>query len=567
MGADNVLVQGAYYAAGGGVDTNWKNAWNTALVDSFNTALKIFSPAIQEKAQVANAWAKEQLGDAANSGINNRTMRELESTYRLKKINFMFAGPAEQTAIIGELFQDKKELQSLKTLQNKTAIKIGDAENGFAEHTEFLGGPVIESITKGLSSTPKRNKDGKLGIMVWNQDTGGEEFKTFTEVDTILETFSRDANTTAKVNGLLDESTQQSLSLPFNSNFYDYNSNYRSIHNNLVKNGDLETLNEYENAPGRVFKNDFIEMLRNNEYERLGITVDGSSMSSFLGLKKRDKKRLQRRIDKLDPNTDGDSNKISEADAEAIYQAMKKDKRMNQQYLSTYLTNMSEQRWMNARWGRSDAPSGEEVNNEANKQMGIYTDHDSVWDYKIENGKWLTKRKDDTKNNWFDISDNDVATDRLNNKYPEAITSDAVSTTSKVSGNLKINDDLRINTETGEVSSKLQNDNQRKSAIENIEKWNKGEKEFPSFEITYGNYDRKPLMSNFRKKYLEWGFNISAGDKSGEVTVTAPNGVSKNFQVNNAMQKNNRIAQKEMMEWMEENLAIPKKYTAGQTQF
>lgn len=47
------------------------------------------------------------------------------------------------------------------------------------------------------------------------------------------------------------------------------------------------------------------------------------------------------------------------------------------------------------------------------KNDGIIRNHDSVWDYKIQDGKLLTKRKGNK--NWIDISDNEVAVDRIQN--------------------------------------------------------------------------------------------------------------------------------------------------------
>jgi hypothetical protein len=88
---------------------------------------------------------------------------------------------------------------------------------------------------------------------------------------------------------------------------------------------------------------------------------------------------------------------------------------------------MSERKWMAARWGRKDAPNTNDLNVERNKQNGIYIDHDTVWDYKNENGRWKARRKDNKKGGWFDISDNEEAVSRLNERYPEATVSSSIS--------------------------------------------------------------------------------------------------------------------------------------------
>jgi len=60
---------------------------------------------------------------------------------------------------------------------------------------------------------------------------------------------------------------------------------------------------------------------------------------------------------------------------------------------------------------RSSKPKKKKSNKPKND--GIIRNHDSVWDYKIQDGKLLTKRKGNK--NWIDISDNEVAVDRIQN--------------------------------------------------------------------------------------------------------------------------------------------------------
>jgi hypothetical protein len=45
----------------------------------------------------------------------------------------------------------------------------------------------------------------------------------------------------------------------------------------------------------------------------------------------------------------------------------------------------------------------------------VFTDFDSVWDYKKDGDKWLTKKKG--ANKWIDISDRPEAVNKLNSKY------------------------------------------------------------------------------------------------------------------------------------------------------
>lgn len=59
---------------------------------------------------------------------------------------------------------------------------------------------------------------------------------------------------------------------------------------------------------------------------------------------------------------------------------------------------------------RSNKPKKKKSNKPKND--GIIRNHDSVWDYKIQDGKLLTRRKGNK--NWIDISDNAEAVNRIN---------------------------------------------------------------------------------------------------------------------------------------------------------
>ncbi len=73
---------------------------------------------------------------------------------------------------------------------------------------------------------------------------------------------------------------------------------------------------------------------------------------------------------------------------------------------------------------------GQWVNPLAQAQEGeetIYADHDKVYDYKIVNGQWQTRRKG-TEGDWIDLSTNEAATNKLNTAYPDALTAIEEST-------------------------------------------------------------------------------------------------------------------------------------------
>ena len=96
------------------------------------------------------------------------------------------------------------------------------------------------------------------------------------------------------------------------------------------------------------------------------------------------------------------------------------NERLTKKYLTTYFTNYAEQNWIQAaksRKGNNENPAQQGGGGEP--EDGVITDHDTQWDYKVVNGKWFTKNKN-SGGNWIDISNNAEATNKLNNKYPDA---------------------------------------------------------------------------------------------------------------------------------------------------
>ena len=129
MGADPYLMQGAYYAAGGGVDTNRANAWK----NMFSDVLTNIAPTILKKSIGADNWADEKIAqreaDIANGvhgAMSATDWLEYEKVLRAKKWRYIFSNPNQQTAILGEMIQDKKEIQAWDSLKSNAAIRIKD---------------------------------------------------------------------------------------------------------------------------------------------------------------------------------------------------------------------------------------------------------------------------------------------------------------------------------------------------------------------------------------------------------------------------------------------------------
>ena len=360
------------------------------------------APVIQHRANIFDTWAAEEMANA--EPMKAREYKELQEGYQEKRKQFLLGGPAEQGMMMGQMYKDKKDFDALQSLRRKTANQGQNKVSGYGDNLRFKGGPGLESLVKSMNGAPKRNEAGNLGYMMWDRKQGKNVFKTFTEINTWLDDWSRDPATAKNIEQYLKSTGQQSMELPFERNVYDWQGAYNQVAQRVVKHGDLVTLNEYENAPGRIFRNDFIAMCQNLKYEDLGVETGKPTSGDFLSLGDGDRNRLKGIIEKLDPTADG---KVSEEDAEAIYDAMVEHQGLNQEYLSAYITNLGEEQWMYARNFRADAP--QKVNSPAVwVGEGEYDDLGAPGEYKyrVKNNKWQLWSKENEK--WIGL-DNERA--------------------------------------------------------------------------------------------------------------------------------------------------------------
>ena len=101
---------------------------------------------------------------------------------------------------------------------------------------------------------------------------------------------------------------------------------------------------------------------------------------------------------------------------------------------------------------------GQWINPLAQAQEGeetIYADHDKVYDYKLVNGQWQTRRKG-TDGDWIDLSSNEAATKKLNTAYPDALKVIEESTNNNTNDEINQNDLNSIVDDSGGQSDGLQ---------------------------------------------------------------------------------------------------------------
>tara|TARA_Y100001973_G_scaffold106554_2_gene185268 strand:+ start:84 stop:2195 length:2112 start_codon:yes stop_codon:yes gene_type:complete len=391
MAIDPNLMRGKFMSMGGHIPGYYPGQGRRSGFEAFTKGLfETVEPIIQERADRFQAWADMELANV--KPMEAIEYKKLEDEYRQKKMRFLMGGPAEQAMIMSEMQQDKRDVDTMKSVKQNIARLSKDGENGFKDNIGWQASQQAESLVSASQLPPVRDAKGNLGYMVWDPDKNKNIFMSFPEVNNLLQEVSRDAKTANAVSGMVTRNGQESLRLGYENTLYDWEGNYKKNANTIVKNGDLTTLNQFQNLPGRVFRDDFISMLTGLDEEALGRMHEGAKMKDFLALGRGDEKLLRERIARLDPNEDGDPDSISPEDAAAIYEGLVKDKKMNQEYLSAYLTNLGEDQWLYMRNFRWDAPQ-QHAQSFGDQVDGIYSGPkgDKNHKYKFIGDQWHAK--------------------------------------------------------------------------------------------------------------------------------------------------------------------------------
>ena len=285
--------------------------------------------------------------------------------------------------------------------------------NNFLWAGEKTGGEVRE-----FHPYQQDDLDGKThtsaAVLGSSQPYKGQ-WKSLDQVNKDIDENSYDQVSNDTITTAVDASMQQSQNImPGENGVFNYDFEERK-YKNIVNKGNIDSLTTQEHIPGRVFKDDLVEMLSNNTYESLGIK--------------------DRKVKRFDPTPD---TPVTPEDAMVIADNLLKNERLTKKYLTTYFTNYAEQNWIQAaknRKGNDEQPAQQGGGNEV--EEGVITDHDSMYDYKVVNGKWYTKNKN-SDGGWININDDSkyaVSIEKLNAKYPDAGGAAAPTTTTTTTKN------------------------------------------------------------------------------------------------------------------------------------
>jgi len=333
MGADKTLIEGAYAAAGGGID----RTGHISALSEMSTKItdKIVAKADKRKKDF-QAYMNWELN--RDPGMNEEERKQLYKELQKKRLTYITGTGEDRAMLMGELADNKAQYEELDALKKTIAAKSNSVENGFADNTEWMGSVQGESVYQAMQGAPIKSEDGKWGYMIKDNE-GGESFMTFNELDQLVKEQSFDSESNTLLHGMTYGEMQKSSKLSHASNpQFEYDQAYMKV-KAQVNRANIRSLVEDEHIPGRTFKSDLSCMLDEAcedvtggvTYQDLGITED---MLNVPGV----------------DVTDG----IQSDEAATIVDALTKNEGMVKKYLTTYFTNYVQQNWEAAAKNRKD---------------------------------------------------------------------------------------------------------------------------------------------------------------------------------------------------------------------
>ena len=333
MGADKVLIEGAYAAAGGGID---KSAGITALSQAGKDITTKISETIEERSEKFKDYMNWELNK--NPGLNPEERKELAKELQTKRMQYITGTGEDRSILMSDLANDKHQYGKLDALKKDVAAKSNSTMDGFGDNTEWMASEQGQSVYQSMQGAPIKNEDGQYGYMIKDNE-GGEAFKTVDQIHQLVREQSFDRESNELLHGYtVNEMDKSSKLLHGNDPQFGYDQAYMKIGSQVNK-GNIRSLVHDEHIPGRSFYTDLQTMLQNNTYETLGITgVEDPTPGD---------------------GPDGGDN-ISEDDAKQIADSLLQNQKMTKQYLTTYYTNYVEQNWDAAAKNRKDYTLTEE---------------------------------------------------------------------------------------------------------------------------------------------------------------------------------------------------------------
>ena len=405
--ANGNLISGAYAAAGGGID-GYGLAQSAGWQSIGNVAAKAVSKVVQERNARFQKFADWELG-RKEGNVSNIEYEKLVKRLNKRKNQFIWAGKKDREMLMRELQVEKIENDKKNSLKKELAKYIKDQKNGLSNN--WTSSDIGESYLNALEGAPVYNEETEeYEYEVLNEDGEMVAISTIDMAAKLKENL-KDGATQDLINTLANGSANGAdASLPNDNGIFQYDQNYRNIQNQVVGKGNYKSMVSDPDIliEGRVFKDDLVEMISNNTYGDLGIN--------------------KRKVERFDPTPE---TSITPEDAMVIAEELLKNERLGKKYLTTYVTNHLEKNWIsdNTNAGNNTNTNNSNLQSSQHKPTGEPSNEgvyeipgDENWDYKMIDGKWHTRKKNDD-GDWTDLTQDEKyksSIDKLNKYFPDA---------------------------------------------------------------------------------------------------------------------------------------------------
>lgn len=386
------IVEGAYAATE--APQEWISQSNMAKYAQTNEQVvssggQMVVSLIEQKKRKEEAENQKQLSEwdkLANAAIeDSQYMTEDEYSSLTKELEgdrelFINASKEEKAILLNNMETKRDEIENVKTFRTTLSVSATD-EDGVMGNPNWLlsnEGMEYKDILSGSKSMIEQ--EGKYGYMMYDSsiqedrklrlteletelliatDSGEDVSGIKTEIETLTNEINQvdidprgdqvfksvyDMEQTIKHQSFDREINNKAMEFATNAQTlgsqvpqgsqasFNYESTYQLVENEIISKGNIRSLMEDKHIGGQSWEQYMVEALSIATYEDLGVDL------TSLGI---DAETLA----DLDP-TKGD-NKITSSDIDGIMMALKNNKEMTKDYLTTYYTNFVQQNYVN----------------------------------------------------------------------------------------------------------------------------------------------------------------------------------------------------------------------------
>lgn len=318
MAADANLIKGAYSAAGSGQADLAAAKGMTKIAD---TIAKPVAEELGKRRDEFNEFVQWEM--TRQPGLNEANFDQRVDDLMEMKADYMWGDNASRAKIMRHMGDMKAQQDALEKSINDLASSgdndVDGLENNFKQSPE----------AKAIADAAKNGKwawiDGQYKLAT--EQNGETVYYSEGDLNRLNQEFSFDSQSKTVFDAYLGEMINEADKTdPYNFVPFDYEDQRGKIAN-IINQGSTKSMALSDKfIPGRVFRDDLIELIKEGKYENLGVKTEN--------------------VQAVDPDSDGDGLEfVSDDDAITIADALINDNDLCKGYLTEYFTQHAKTNW------------------------------------------------------------------------------------------------------------------------------------------------------------------------------------------------------------------------------